>query len=124
MDIQINELRKGEQTKKNASRYNMRSKKNEEKIVAPNQLVQKEDSSTTVTMSSKEKDSQNPQLLIRNPPHKTKEILKPSPSFSFENEIQKIKIPVPFLELIKNEEFKKYLTKMLSPMHLLIPLIQ
>jgi hypothetical protein len=66
-------------------------------------------------MSSKEKDSQSPQVLIRNPFPKTKEILKPSSSFSFENEIQKIKIPVPFLELIKNEEFKKYLSKMLQP---------
>jgi hypothetical protein len=41
--------------------------------------------------------------------------LNPPPSLSFENEIQKIKIPVPFLELIKNEELKKYLTKMLQP---------
>jgi hypothetical protein len=41
--------------------------------------------------------------------------LKPSSSFSFENEIHKIKIHVPFLELIKNKEFKKYLSKMLQP---------
>jgi hypothetical protein len=68
-----------------------------------------------VTASSKERNSQNPQLLIRNPPSETKEILNPYPSFSFENEIQKIKILVPFLELIKNEEFKNYLTKMLQP---------
>jgi hypothetical protein len=53
--------------------------------------------------------------LTRNPFSETKEILKPSSSFSFENEIQKINIPVPFLELIKNEEFKKYLSKMLQP---------
>jgi len=105
MDIQINDLRKGEKTKENANRYNLRSKKNEEKIVAPNQPVQKEYSFKTVTVRSKERDSQNPQLLIRNPLPETKEILKPYPSFSFENEIQKIKIPVPFLELIKNEKF-------------------
>jgi hypothetical protein len=72
MDIQINELRKGEKMKENSSRYNLRSKKNEEKNDAPNQPVQKEDSSKTVTVSSKEKDSQNPQLLIRNPPLKPK----------------------------------------------------
>jgi hypothetical protein len=53
--------------------------------------------------------------LIRNPTLEDKEILKSSPPFSFEIEIQKIKIPVPFLELIKNEEFKKYLSKMLQP---------
>jgi hypothetical protein len=105
MDIKINDLSKGEKTKENANRYNLRSKKNEEKSVAPNHPVQKEYSSNTMTVRSKEKYSQNPQFLIINPPPETKEILKPSPSFSFENEIQKIKIPVPFLELIKNEKF-------------------
>jgi hypothetical protein len=39
MDIQINELSKGEQTKENASRYNLRSKKNEEKSASLNQPV-------------------------------------------------------------------------------------
>jgi hypothetical protein len=42
-----------------------------------------------------------------------KEILKPPSSFIFENEIQKIKIPVPFLELVKND-FKRYLSKVLK----------
>jgi hypothetical protein len=74
MDIQINELSKGEKEKENASRYNLRSKKNEEKTDAPNQPAQKEDSAKAVTVSSKEKDSQNPQVLIRNPPPETKEI--------------------------------------------------
>lgn len=68
-----------------------------------------------MTVSSKEKDSQRTQVMIINPFPETKEILKPSSSFSFENEIQKIKIHVHFLELIKNEEFKKYLSKMLQP---------
>jgi hypothetical protein len=115
MDIQINELSKGDKSKENPSRHNLRSKKNEEKMDAPNKPMQKEDSAKAVTVRSKEKDSQNPQDHIRNPPPKTKEILKPSPSFSFENEIQKIKILIPFLELIKNEDFKKYLSKMLQP---------
>jgi hypothetical protein len=67
MDIQINELSKGENAKENASRYNLRYKKNEEKIDPPNQPSQREDSAKAVTMSSKEKDSQSPQVLIRNP---------------------------------------------------------
>ena len=71
MDIQINELRNGEKMKEHASRYNLRSKKNEEKIAAPNQPIQKKDSSKIVTVSSKEKDFQNPQVLIRNPFPKT-----------------------------------------------------
>jgi hypothetical protein len=68
-----------------------------------------------MTVSNKEKDTQNPQVLVINLTPETKEILKSSSSLSFENEIQKIKIPVSFLELIKNEEFKKYLSKMLQP---------
>ena len=101
MGIQINELIKGEKAKENSSRYNLRSKKNVEKIDASNQPVQKEYSVKAVIVRRKEKDSQNPQVLIRYPHPETKEVLKPSPSFSFENEIQKIKIPIPFLELIK-----------------------
>ena len=87
MDIQINELIKGEKEKENPSRYNLRSRKNEEKKDAPNQPMQKEDSAKAMTVSSKEKDSQIPQVLIRNTPLETKAILKPSPSFSFENDI-------------------------------------
>jgi hypothetical protein len=49
--------------KENSSRYNLRSKKNEEKGASPNQSVQKEDSSKTVIVCRKEKYLQNPQLL-------------------------------------------------------------
>jgi hypothetical protein len=122
MDIQINELRKGEKEKENTSRYHLRSKKNEEKNDAPNQPVQKEDSAKVVIVTSKEKDSQNPQVLIKNPFPETKEILTPCSSFSFENEIKKIKIPVPFLELIKmnNLKNKNPCTKILNFPHGLI----
>jgi hypothetical protein len=65
--------------------------------------------------SSKEKEAQNPQAVVKSPVPEIKEILKSPSSFSFENEIQKIKIQVPFLELIKNEGFKKYLSNMLQP---------
>jgi hypothetical protein len=104
MNIQINELSKGKKAKENTNRYNLRSKKNEEKNNAPNQPAPKENSAKAVIVSSKEKDTQNPKVLVRNITPETKEILKSSSSFSFENEIQKINIPVPFLELIKNEE--------------------
>jgi hypothetical protein len=87
MDIKINELRKGDKAKDNIGIYNLRSKKNAEKTEAPNQPLQKEDPARAVTVSSKENDSQNQQVLIRHPPPKNKEILKPSPSFSFENEV-------------------------------------
>jgi hypothetical protein len=51
--------------------------------------------------------------VVKIPTPEVKEILKPPSSFIFENEIENIKIPVPFLEIIKNEDFKRYLSKML-----------
>jgi len=68
-----------------------------------------------VAASNKKKDALNPQALAKIPTPEVKEILKSPPSFSFDSDIQKIKIHVPFLELIKNEEFKRYLSKMLQP---------
>jgi len=53
--------------------------------------------------------------LVKNPTLEVRQILKSPSSFNFESEIQKIKIPVPFLELLKNEELKKYLSKVLQP---------
>jgi hypothetical protein len=67
-----------------------------------------------VAASSKEKEAQNPQVVFKIPTPKDKETLKPPSSFSFENEIQQIKIHVPFLELVKNEDFKRCLSKMMQ----------
>jgi hypothetical protein len=44
-----------------------------------------------------------------------REVLKPFSSFSFEHEIQKIRIPVPLSELVKHKNFKKSLSKWLQP---------
>jgi hypothetical protein len=115
MDRQLNELSKGEKTNENPNRYNIRSKKKEGKTDTSYQPTKKKNSDKVVTASSKGKDMQIPQTLVKSPTPEFKEIMKSSSSFSFENEFQKIKIPVPFLELIKNEEFKRYLSKILQP---------
>jgi len=44
----------------------------------------------------------------------TKEVEKTSSTFDFESEIIKIKISVPFNELIKNSEYKNQIIKMLK----------
>jgi hypothetical protein len=44
-----------------------------------------------------------------------REIPKPPSSFNFEHEIQKIRIPVPISELVKHEDFKRSLSKILQP---------
>jgi ribonuclease HI len=115
MGSQLNELSKGERTSGNPNRYNLRSKKKEGKPDIPDQPTRTENPVKSVAASSKEKEAQNPQAVVKSPTPEVKEILKPPSSFSFENEIQKIKIPVPFLELVKNEDFKRYLSKMLQP---------
>jgi hypothetical protein len=43
-----------------------------------------------------------------------REVLQPPSSFSFEHEIQKIKIHVPLSKLVKNKVFKKSLSKLLQ----------
>jgi len=115
MDNQLNELSKGEKGNENPNKYNLRSKKKEGKPNASNQHNKTENSARVVVSSSKEKEDKKPQTMIKTHVPEIKEILKSPSSLSFENEIQKTKIPVPFLEMIKNEEFKKYLSKMLQP---------
>jgi hypothetical protein len=43
-----------------------------------------------------------------------REILKPPSSFNSDHEIQKIRIPIPLSELVKHEDFKRSLSKMLQ----------
>jgi hypothetical protein len=93
----------------------LRSKKKEEKTDTFDQPTKTKSSAKAVAIGSKEKDAQSPQVLVMNTTLEVKEILKSPSSSSFESEIQKIKIHVPFLELIKNEEFKRYLSRMLQP---------
>jgi hypothetical protein len=106
-------LRKGERTNVNPNRYNLRSKKKEGNPDIYDQPTRTKNLAKDVAARNKEKEAQNPQAMVKIPSPEVKEILKPPSSFSFENEIQKIKIPVPFLELIKNEKFKGYLSKIL-----------
>jgi hypothetical protein len=115
MDSQLNELRKGEETNEHPNIYNLRSKNKEGKTNTYDHPTKTKNFAKAVASGNKEKDAQIPQALVKNPTLEVKEILKSPSSFSFESEIKKIKILVPFLELTKNEEFKKYLSKMLQP---------
>jgi ribonuclease HI len=115
MDIQLNELSKGERTSSNSNGYNLMSKKKERKPGIYDRRTRTENPAKGVAASSREKEAQNPQAVVKSPTPEVKEIMKPPSSFIFENEIQKIKILVPFLELVKNEDFKRYLSKMLQP---------
>jgi hypothetical protein len=114
MDSQLNELSKGEKTNDNPSKCNLRPKKKEGKTNTSDQPTKIGNFAKAMAARSKGKDAQNPQALVKSISLEIKEIMKSPSSFSFETDIQKIKIPVPFLELIKNEEFKRYISKMLQ----------
>jgi hypothetical protein len=51
---------------------------------------------------------------IKEPVAEVREVPKSVSSFNFEHEIQKIRIPIPISELVKNEDFKRSLSKMLQ----------
>jgi hypothetical protein len=106
-------LSKGERTNGNPNRYNLRSKKKEGNPNIPDHPTRTEHHVKEVEASIKETEEQNPQAVVKSPILESKEILNPPSSFSIENEIQKIKILVPFLKLVKNEDFRRYLSKML-----------
>jgi hypothetical protein len=52
--------------------------------------------------------------IVQNHVPEIREIPKHTSSFNFEHEIQKIRIPVPLIELIKHGEFKKRFSDLLK----------
>lgn len=87
MNNQLNELSKGEKTKENQNKYNLRSKQKEGKPSTSNQPKKSENYAKTVTAISKENEELNNQPVIKAPILEIKEILKSPSSFNFENEI-------------------------------------
>jgi hypothetical protein len=113
MDSQLNELRKGDKANDNPNRYNLRSKKKEGKPNFPEQPTRAEKPVEDVADDNKGKKVQTPSQVAITPVPEVKEILKPTSPFNFEHEVQKIRIPVPLSELVKHEDFKRSLSKLL-----------
>jgi hypothetical protein len=65
------------------------------------------------TNFTKEKKTQTLPPTTKDPILEVREIPKPPSTFSFEHKIQKIKITVPLSKLVKNEDFKRSLSKLL-----------
>jgi hypothetical protein len=114
MDSQLNEMSEWEITSGNPNRYNLKSKRKGGNHDNPEKPTGTKYPVKGVAGNNKEKEDHNPQEVVNIPIPEVKEIPKPSSSFSFKNEIQKIKILVPFLELVKHEDFKRYLSKVLQ----------
>jgi hypothetical protein len=115
MNSQINELSKGEKANNSPSKYNLRSKKKEGKSDVPDPAPREEKPTKDATNTNKEKKAQNSPPIAKDPVPEVREILKPPSSFNFEHEIQKIRILVPLSELVKHEDFKRSLSKLLQP---------
>jgi hypothetical protein len=123
MNSKINELSKGGEAKDSMpNRYNLRSKKNEGKSDILDQPLIVERHAKPATLTTREKKTQNISSTSKDHVLEVREISKPPSSFSFEHEIQKIRIPVPLSELVKNEDFKRSLSKLLQsePPHITI----
>jgi hypothetical protein len=114
MNIQIHELGKGEKAKNTPNRYHLSSKKKEGNFDSHDQPLIAERPAKPATITTKEKKTQDTSPTTKEPVSKVREDPEPLSSFSFEHEIQKIRIPVPLLELVENEDFKRSLSKLLQ----------
>jgi hypothetical protein len=114
MNIQINELYKGEKANNTSSRYPLRSKKKEGNFDSQDQPLVAERPTKSAVITTKEKKTHNTFPTVKEHVSEVREYPKPISSFNFEHTIQKIRIPVPLSELVKNEDFKRSLSKLLQ----------
>jgi ribonuclease HI len=114
MNIQINDLGKGEKAKNTHNRYHLRSNKKEGNFDSHDQPFIAERPAKLATVTTKEKKTQNTLPSAKELISKVRETPKPLSSFSFEHKIQKIRIPIPLSELVRNEDFKRSLSKLLQ----------
>jgi hypothetical protein len=96
LNSQINELSKGEKANTSPNKYNLQSKRKIEESDIPAQPPRVEKPTKHAMNTIKEKKAQNPSPIAKDPVPEVREILKPPSSFSFEHEIQKIRILSPW----------------------------
>jgi hypothetical protein len=96
------------------NRYNLRSKA----AAAKQSTTPPPQKKNLVPAKQQNQDQLNlkePQIALKAPSHEVKTSYKTSLSLNLEAEIQKIKIPIPLVELMKNESFKKNILSTLDP---------
>jgi hypothetical protein len=114
MSAQIHELGKEQRAGHTSNRYNLRSRRKEGDFDSPDQPLIEDRPIKPTVATTKEKKTQSASPAAKEPVTEVREAPKPTPSFNFEHEIQKIRIPVPLSELVKNEDFKRSLSKLLQ----------
>jgi ribonuclease HI len=113
MDNQLNELSKGDKAGGGRGRYNLRSDRRATPDI-PESSTRVKKPAEEIADSHKGKKAQPLSPVIQNHAPEIREIPKFTSFFNFEHEIQKIRIPVPFTELIKHGEFKKRFSDLLK----------
>jgi ribonuclease HI len=114
MDGQLNELSKADKASDGRGRYNLRYDKKAAAPDVPESSPRAEKPVDEAADHHRGKKTQPPSPIIQNHAPEIREIPKPTSSFNFEHEIQKIRIPVPLTELIKHGEFKKRFSNLLK----------
>jgi hypothetical protein len=114
MSAQIHDLGKEQRVYHTSNRYNLRSRRKEGDFDSQDQPLIADRPTKTATATTKEKKAQSASPTAKEPVTEVREAYKPIPSFHFECEFQNIRIPVPLSELVKNEDFKRSLSKLLQ----------
>jgi hypothetical protein len=114
MSAQIHELGKEQRAGHTSNRYNLKSRRKEGDFDSPDQPLIAERPTRSAVAATKDKRAQSALPAVKEPVTEVREAPKPIPSFNFEHEIQKIRILVPLSELVKNEDFKRSLSKLLQ----------
>lgn len=91
-------------------RYNLRSKINN----STETPVQR-DTVPAVQQANKKKQLAIDPIILQAPAHEVRGLEKSHSPFNFQSEIQKLKIPMPLIELLKNEPFKRSILGALEP---------
>ena len=85
-----------------------------EKVGTQTQPTEPVNKATSSTRTMNDKSVQTNKSEKKNSEVSTGESDKVSGAFSFENELNKIKIPIPLVELAKNPVYHKQITKMIG----------
>jgi hypothetical protein len=114
MSAQIHELWKEQRAGRTSNRYNLISRRKEGDLDSSYQPLIAENPTKTTTATTKEKKTQSASPAARELVIEVREAPKPTPSFNFYHDTQKIRILVPLSQLVKNEDFKRSLSKLLQ----------
>jgi len=68
-----------------------------------------------IQQANKHKRSTVDPIILKAPTHEVRGLDKSHSPFSFQLEIQKLRIPIPMIELAKNESFKRSIVEALEP---------